>query len=450
MNIVLLSGGSGKRLWPLSNDTLSKQFLRLLKSENGEYESMVQRVVRQLKSVHKDVNLFVSCNAAHVDILQRQLGTVETIPEPSRRDTFPAIVLAAAYLRYIKQYDENEVFVVCPIDVFADIEYFEMLADVEKLVVAGKNKIGLLGVKPAYPSEKYGYILSEEGYVKGFVEKPSENEAKRLIAEGALWNCGVFALSIKYALQYAKEYVDFDSSESLKEQWADLPQNSFDYEVVEKEQSIGVAVYDGTWKDLGTWNTLTEEMAGMSMGRDVLISESCQNTHVLNMLDIPIIVHELSDTVVVTSHDGILISSKQGSSFLKPLTEQIKLRPMYEQRRWGDYRVLEYKQTAGSSSLVKRLHIEAGQSISYQYHTDRAEVWVIVKGKGILTIDGVDSVVETGSTIKIPAGSKHSLLAATEIELVEVQLGTGELEEGDIVRVASVNGGIEDFSRGGK
>jgi len=433
MNVVLLSGGSGKRLWPLSNDLQSKQFLKLLKNERGEYESMVQRVFRQFKEAHPKVNVFVSCNKVQDDIIKRQLGDVETILEPARRDTFPAIALAAAYLRYEKGFDENDAFLVCPIDVFATSKYFELLSEV--LQLTQNYTIGLLGAVPTYPSAKYGYILQSGGEVSGFVEKPSEKDAEGLIADGALWNCGVFALKIGYVLEHARKYVSFDSYNSFLSQYANMTRISFDYAVTETEKSIGAVIYDGIWKDLGTWNTLTEEMTDVCLGKNVLISENCSNTNVLNMLNVPVVVQDVSDTVVIASHDGILVTSKHGSSFLKPLAEQISQRPMYEQRRWGNYRVLDYKRSGENSSLIKRLTIDVGQSISYQYHAKRSEVWVVVSGKGILTIEETDSVVKDGSVVQIPVGAKHSLLAATKLELVEVQLGKSELEEEDIVRI---------------
>ncbi|MCL1835342.1 MAG: sugar phosphate nucleotidyltransferase [Oscillospiraceae bacterium] len=435
MNIVLLSGGSGKRLWPLSNDAHSKQFLKLLENDQGEYESMVERVMRQLLSAQPDAGIFVSSNAAQAAALHRHIGEAELILEPERRDTFPAIALAAAYLKYRKHMGEDEVFVVCPIDVYADGRYFELLSDVERVVSSGESIIGLLGALPVYPSAKYGYILRQGNRVAGFVEKPSEAEAERVIQEGALWNCGVFALRIGYVLEHAGGYVDFDSYASLIEQYSKLPVNSFDYEVVEKEKSIGAVIYEGVWKDLGTWNTLTEEMRGNSMGDRILISDSCVNTHVLNMLDIPVIVNDICDCVVVTSHDGVLVTGKQGSSHLKPLADQIDFRPMYEQRRWGSYRVLEYVRDDLSSSLVKRIRVEAGKSISYQYHNGRSEVWVVVRGDGVRTIDGVESAVSPGSVIQIKMGQKHSISAVTELELIEVQVGAGDLVEEDIVRV---------------
>ena len=436
MNIVLLSGGSGKRLWPLSNDTQSKQFLKLLKNEQGGNESMVQRVVRQIRAAHKSCDIYVSCNAVQEDALVRQLGLVETILEPERRDTFPAIALAAAYLHYKKQLDESEAFLACPIDVYAHSEYFELLTDVLGLVSSERFNIGLLGAIPTYPSEKYGYILQKNGAVAGFAEKPSVEKAEELILNGALWNCGVVAAKIGYVLRHARKYVEFDSFDSIFAQYEKLPAISFDYEVLEEEPSIGSATYCGVWKDLGTWNTLSEEMGDSSTGNNVLLSENCENTHIINMLNLPIIAQDISDTIVVASYDGILVSSKHGSSFLKPLAEQINLRPMYEQRRWGTYRVLEYSHSDKGSSLVKRLRMDAGQSISYQYHNNRSETWVIVSGKGIFTLDGIDSVVSPGSVLKIPQGSRHSLLAATSLEFIEVQLGEGDLDEDDIVRVS--------------
>jgi len=434
MNVVLLSGGSGKRLWPLSNDTLSKQFLKLLKNDKGEYESMVQRVVRQMTTAHKDVNIFASCNLTQDGILQRQLGEIETILEPSRRNTFPAIALAAAYLRYEKQMTEEDVFLVCPIDVFADMKYFELLADVQNAVISGEGRIGLLGALPTYPTAKYGYIQQSGGSVIGFVEKPPEEEAERLIAEGALWNCGVFALKVGHVLEHARKYVAFDSFEELHNKYDTLPKISFDYEVVEKETSINVTVYDGVWKDLGTWLTLTDEMHINTLG-NVVMSDVCENTHALNMLNTPLIVHDIKDAVVVACHDGIMVSGKAKSATLKPLTELITQRPMYEQCRWGDYRVLDYKQGVKSSSLVKRLRINAGQTMNYQYHNKRSEVWVIVSGRGVSTINGVDANVSPGSVIHIPIKAKHSISAITELELIEVQLGEDELEEGDMVLI---------------
>jgi mannose-1-phosphate guanylyltransferase len=400
MNIILLSGGSGLRLWPLSNGVQSKQFLMLLQNERGERESMVQRVYRQLRQIYPDANIAVSSRYDKVSEIQRQLGNIEVIPEPSRRDTYPAIMLAAAYLRYKKQLDDGDAFIICPIDVFAEPGYFRAFAEVEALT--REYNIGLLGIEPTYPSEKYGYILREGKTVTSFSEKPTVEYAAELISRNALWNAGVFGMKIGYALENVKRYVEFNDFDGLYSNFDKLPAISFDYEIAEKENSIGVTTYNGIWKDLGTWNTLTEELPSGIIGSNVQASENCENTHILNMLDTPIIALGLKDTVIVASHDGILVSDKNESSLIKPYADKIGFRPMYERRAWGQYRVLDYAQTPGGSSLVKRLRIESGKSISYQYHLKRSEIWVIVSGKGIVTVDGTDSVVAPGSVVNRP------------------------------------------------
>jgi len=434
MHIVLLSGGAGKRLWPLSNEALSKQFLKILKKPNGEHESMVQRVMRQIMETNPNSNVYVSCGSAQTEVLGSQLGNIETILVPSRRDTFPAIALAAAYLHYVKKLDKSETFVVCPIDHFVSNKYFERFSKVEELVKSGQNAIGTLGTVPTHPSDSYGYILRDGEKVIKFVEKPTINKAEELMRNNALWNCGVFAFRIGYILDRAKEHMKFDSFDTFYNRYTKLPKISIDFEVIEKEPSIGCAVYDELWKDIGTWDEFASQMSEPFLGNNVFISE-CENTHVLNMLDIPVIANDLESAVVVVGYDGILVSSKKGASNLKSVVDKIHLRPMYEQRRWGDYRVLEYKRDNGVSSLVKRIHMNVGQSMSYQYHEKRNEALVIISGKAIITIDDVDSVVAPGDVIPIPPKTKHTLLAATDFEFIEVQLGTSELEEEDIVRL---------------
>ncbi len=421
MHVVLLSGGTGKRLWPLSNDAYSKQFLRLFTSNEGKNESMVQRVKRQLLAAHPNAKLYLSCNEDQTGALRRQLGDVEMVVEPSRRDTFSAIALSAAYLHYQKHLDEDASFLACPIDVMADETYFKLFTQVKKLVDSDGYAIGLLGASPTHPSEKYGYIVMANGRVTGFLEKPSANEAARLIADGALWNCGVFALTIGYVLRRMRHYASFDSFESLYGQYRKLPDVSFDYAVAERESSIGVVAYNGHWKDLGTWNALTEELDACQVGQPIFLSESCHNTHILNFLGIPIIAQDLTDMAVVASHDGILVSSKQGSPHIKPLVERVGLHPMYEECDWGDSRILEYGQTEGGSSFVRRLHVDAGRDVGCQSHSGFGAVWVVVSGKGIVTFDGKSYPVVSGSLMEIPHGAKCVLRSETVMDLIEVQ-----------------------------
>jgi mannose-1-phosphate guanylyltransferase len=430
MNLVLLSGGSGKRLWPLSNDTNSKQFLKVLRDDNGERESMVQRIYRQLRQAIPKANVLISTNDSQLALVQKQIsGKVDIVIEPSRRNTFPAIVLAAAFLKYRNNLSDDTPFVVLPIDAYAESEYFCCMG---KMTGSTKN-VTLMGVAPVYPSEKYGYILVKDDTVCGFKEKPSLHEAESLIRGGALWNCGVFAMKIGYIIDVAHRYIDFNSYDTILSQFDRLPANSFDYEILEREDSIGYVEYDGFWKDIGTWNTLTEELAeNIDPFANIQMDDGCLNTHILNMLDKPIIVLGIPNSVIVASNDGVLVADKTASSQLKPYADKIVQRPMYEQRQWGNYRVLDYVRGANESTLTKRMRIDAGKSMSYHYHSKRREIWVFVSGEGIVTIDGVKQVVESGSVITVEIGSKHKISAATDIEFIEIQIGDADLEEADI------------------
>ena len=177
MNIILLSGGSGKRLWPLSNDIRSKQFIKMFKTHDGEYESMVQRVYRQIKSVDKEAIVTVATSKTQVSAIHNQLGEKVGISiEPCRRDTFPAIALATAYLHDIQGVSSEETVVVCPVDPYVEEDYFECLKSLSEQADKSEANLVLMGIEPTYPSEKYGYIIPENSKevssVSEFKEKP--------------------------------------------------------------------------------------------------------------------------------------------------------------------------------------------------------------------------------------------------------------------------------------
>jgi mannose-1-phosphate guanylyltransferase len=436
MNIILLSGGSGKRLWPLSNETRSKQFLKLLKDENGNSESMVQRVYRQIKEASIDANIVVATGKSQLDSIRSQLGNaVDVVLEPERRDTFPAIALSCTYLAYEKSMNSDEVVLVLPVDPYAELEYFMTLIKMEKVIHDRNANIALMGIKPTYPSAKYGYIIPNKDatFVEKFQEKPTEQYAEELIRNGAMWNGGVFAFKLGYLMDIIKKYTAFNSYEELEKQYHNLPKISFDYEVVEKESSIAMVEYKGIWKDLGTWNTLTEVMDDNKLGK-VILADNCDNTHVINELDIPITVLGAKNIVVAASPDGILISDKRESSYLKTYVDDIHQRPMFEERRWGEYKVLDYvAYEDGTSSLTKSLFINAGKFISYQSHSIRDEIWTVVDGTGDLLIDGHVRNVRRGDVAYITKCQKHAVRATTDLRMIEVQIGV-ELVESDIER----------------
>lgn len=442
MKLILLSGGSGKRLWPLSNDSRSKQFLKLLKNENDEMQSMVQRVWGQLKSLGIENDAVIATSKPQVDMINSQLGNdVPIIIEPERRDTFPAIALAASYLYSKEHVDLDEVIGVLPVDPYVENGFFERLLDLEKALNSSNADLGLMGITPTYPSEKYGYIVpnvekstQELIQVSHFKEKPATAEAEELLKQNALWNSGVFAFKLDKIISLLDQKglpVQYDV---LVQQYESLPKISFDYEVVEKTENIVALPYNGSWKDLGTWNTLTEEMGTNILGKGNMGIE-CEKNHIINELDIPVSVLGLSNIIVAASPDGILVSEKDASPRVKELVGDWDQRPMYEERRWGWYRVLDHtKYDDGNEVLTKRIGITASKNLSYQYHNNRSEVWTIVKGEGIFVLDDAIRVVRPGDVLEIQPGQKHAIKAVTELEFIEVQSGS-ELVEEDIVRI---------------
>lgn len=441
-HVVLLSGGSGSRLWPLSNGARSKQFLKVLRDPQGRPESMVQRTFRMLADSPLECDVTVATNAQQAQPLAAQLpqGSYALVEEPERRDTAPAILLAAAHLASGQGASPDDPVVVLPIDAWAEAAYYARLADLASAAREGMADLVLLGVEPSFPSEKYGYVVpaarvGEPWRVHRFVEKPSAEAAEGLVALGALWNCGVFAFRLSWALSLLEGYLGTSGYGEALSRYAELPKSSFDYEVVERAESVAVLPYAGEWKDLGTWNTLCEEMAEAASGPVVLDSRTCPNTHVVNETGLPMVVSGLEDAVVVATPDGILACSKAASSHMKPLVGCAQAsRPMYERRRWGEYRVLWDGGAEGAGALSKELVIEAGRQLSYQRHAKRSEVWTVVSGEGEAVLDGRPFPVGPGSVVEVPAGCWHAARAGGGgMSLVEVQIGSPLVEE-DIER----------------
>lgn len=435
MNIILLSGGSGKRLWPLSNEIRSKQFLKVVKSENDVIESMVQRVYRQL-SAATEAKITIATSASQVETIKNQLGEkVSVVVEPERRNTFPAIALSAAYLRFEKNCPLDETVLVLPVDPYVDDEYFHMLNTLDAAVRDNAADIVLMGVKPTYPSEKYGYIIPEcidktANPVREFKEKPDAKTAEEYIRQGALWNCGVFGFRLSYLMDIVNSTVECASFDDVLRQYGAFEKTSFDYAVVEKSKSVAVVSYSGEWKDLGTWNTLTEVMGTKPIG-DAVVTEDCKNTHVINELELPIIVMGANDMVVAASPDGILVADKNRSSFIKQYVDDRKARPMFEERSWGEYKVLDLAVSEdGTKALTKRKKIHAGKCIEYQSHQSRSEVITVISGKCVITINDRAHEAYAGDTYAVAEGVKHGLLAVTDTEIIEVQVGKELIADG--------------------
>jgi mannose-1-phosphate guanylyltransferase len=403
----------------------------MLQDPEGRPESMLQRMWRQLQSVGLADRCIVATSANQSGMIVNQIGAhVPIIVEPERRDTFAAIALASAYLHSVQDASPDETIVVLPVDAYVEADFFQALLELEDGLSEMPANLVLMGVSPTGPSEKYGYILIESAVrsgkymkVKGFHEKPSAAIAEQLIARShAYWNCGVFAFRLHYMLARMQDrHVPLHYAQ-LSRQYDSLRKISFDYEIVEKEPRIAMLPYAGAWKDLGTWNALTEEMTESQIGMGT-ISEDSTNTHLINELNIPVTILGVPDSVVVVSPDGILVADKSASPRLKE-TLSYDLRPMFEEHSWGTSKVLDYSKHAdGYEILTRQMVVKAGKQTDIEIHFERTEIWSVVSGTGEMYLDGKTMQIQKGFTCQIPPKSKHGVKAFTELYMLEIQSG---------------------------
>ena len=254
--------------------------------------------------------------------------------------------------------------------------------------------------------------------MKAFKEKPSAEMAQEYIGEGALWNCGVFAFRLGYILDKAHELIDFEDYHDLFSRYESLERISFDYAVVEKEPSIRVMRFDGKWMDLGTWNTLTEAIADDVIGKGVL-NDTCSGVNIINELDVPVLAMGLHDVVISASPQGILVSDKEQSSYIKPYVDRFDEPVMFAEKSWGSYNVID----VDTGSLTVKVTLNPGHSMNYHCHGHRDEVWVVIAGTGRTVVDGMEQFVKPGDVITMSAGCSHTVIATDELKMIEVQLG---------------------------
>ncbi len=424
MNIVLLAGGSGKLLWPLSNGIQSKQFLSVFKTQDGQNESMLQRVYRQIRQADPEAAVTVATAKNQVAAVRRQLGAdIPICAEPCRRDTFPAIALAAAYLHDVQGLGTEEAVVVCPADAYAQDDYFFALRRLSDLAREDAARLVLMGVEPSYPSEKYGYILPKTAApvakVEAFREKPDKSTAQTYIEAGGLWNAGIFACKLRYVLERAQARTGFSDYESLLAHYEELPKISFDYAVAEHEEDIAVLRFSGEWKDLGTWKTLTEAMDEPASG-DVRMDETCRNVHAVNGLELPMLVMGLQDAVIAATPEGILVSGMERSGDIKPYVDALDRPSRCTEKSWGTYRVLDQRE--GCQTLLAS--VNPGQVMQCLSHDRRDEIWTVVSGAGVAAVDGAEREISLGDVVKVPSGVGLFIRAGDRgLELIEIQLG---------------------------
>jgi mannose-1-phosphate guanylyltransferase len=335
--------------------------------------------------------------------------------------------------------DVNETICVIPVDSFVESEFYELLCQLPGNLAQSGAELALIGATPNRPSSQYGYIVpkitggKDYLHVSKFVEKPSEQIAVSLIKENALWNCGVFAFSLSFMLACLSSKGLPVEYKKLLEQYEGFPETSFDEEVVEKIQHAVVVPYDKAWRDLGDWRILTNYLEHSVIGHGEISADSL-HTHLINELMYPIHVIGVSNIIVAASPDGILIANKNKSNQIKHILKDSQT-PMYEEKRWGNIRVLDYHTTSDFEILTKKIEMLSGKNTSYHRHQKRRKVWTIISGTGEFILEGVSHTLHTGDVVQIPCGANHAVKAITALEFIEIQIGTQLLAD-DIIRIA--------------
>ncbi|NOG29146.1 sugar phosphate nucleotidyltransferase [Lysinibacillus fusiformis] len=321
MKIIVLSGGSGKRLWPLSSDEQPKHLLQLLTYRNKK-ESMLQRVIRQITTLVDKEDIIIATTEQQFDTVVRQVPDVIVIKEPDGRDTFPAIALACSYIISNFDVNEDEVVTVVSADTYTDLSFYEKIIVLSHLIKKKKISMGLVGVKPSMATSKFGYMVPKTKddlfTIEKFVEKPELNIAEELVNKGALWNSGVFVFPLKTVLNVLIDRRLPTNYSDFIECFSNLPKRSFDYEVIEALKDIVAIQYDGEWEDLGTWEVLLNKI-DLKISGNVTMSTDCEEISIINDLDIPIKLLGTSDLTIVATKNGILISNKNETSRLKEI-----------------------------------------------------------------------------------------------------------------------------------
>ena len=414
MRMILLCGGGGKQLWPISNNVHSKQFIQVFDDGNGRYRSMLERVFSIIKEIDPNMQVTIAAGRVQNEEVRSQLGyDVTMTEEPSRRNTFPAISLAASYLKDHDKVDPQEPIVIFSVDSYADRSFYERLFELGKIVESGTSNLVLMGVEPDGPSSKYGYIIPETNEpisaVKEFHEKPDIETAKQYIQQHALWNAGAFACRLDYLLRRAERVFGNASYSHLIQHYPELKQISFDYAVVEKEPSISVVRYNGTWADAATWPSLANLLGNGDIGQ-VVRDDTCDNTLIVNHLDMPVLAIGARDLIIAAGRDGILICDKEKIPTLKEIVDEVWFEPRVIGKRYGGKEVL-YRSESSETSL---LTIKAGSSV-----TIKTEVGV---KKTLTVLHGAGEKMKPGTIFTIQDGEKWQINADTDIELIETMI----------------------------
>jgi len=466
---VILSGGSGTRLWPLSRKQYPKQYLPLA----GD-NTMLQETILRLNGLDNLAYPIIICNADHRFLVAEQCQQIDIknptiLLEPVGRNTAPAI--AAAALQSLKKTDDAILLVLSADHVIQDIEAFHQAINVASKQ-AQEGKLATFGIVQTDANTGYGYIKSSKNNTDGaykveeFVEKPDLETAEKYLDQGNyLWNSGMFMFKadtlideltthspdivklVSDAVNNAKQDLDFIRLD--KQAFESSPSDSIDCALMEKSDNVVVVPLDAQWNDIGSWSALheigTKDANGNVLKGDVIAYDT-NNTYV-NAENHIVATIGVQDLIIVDTPNATLISTKDKAIQVKRVVERLQQKERQEvnlhrkvYRPWGWYDSIE----SGKYFQVKRLHVNPGAKLSLQLHKKRAEHWVVVSGTAT-AIKGEDIFTLTeGESTHIPLGTTHSLENNTDesLEVIEVQSGT-YLGEDDIVRFEDIYGRVD-------
>lgn len=457
---IILAGGSGSRLWPLSRELYPKQLLNL----NSD-KSLLQSTYERLKNCTEEIVSMT--NTKHSSNIKMQLKSLSQNPivlaEPVSKNTAPAIVLGTKYI--MQKTNSDPVIIAVPSDLLIEDEE-KFISTVKKgEELAQQGYLVTFGIKPNYPEIGYGYIKTSDkindGFkVEEFVEKPNAETAKKYLQDkNYFWNSGIFMFkastlfeeTLKHAPEIAKISEKFDFTKSNEIPFIDfdqMPNISIDYAVMEKSDNIALVELESDWKDLGSWQSIYEvspkdEHGNVFVGH--VLDENSKNSFVYSSSKLVATIG-LEDTVIVETEDAILACKKDQTQNVKHIYETLKKqndnthlvhKTVY--RPWGFYTVI----AQGQGFMTKIIHVNPGQKLSVQSHNFRSEHWVVLSGTAKVVLEAKELILSPGHSVDIPLKAIHSLQNpyTEDLEIIEVQKGDPLIEE-DIIRYEDMYGRV--------
>ena len=450
MKIIILAGGGGTRLFPLSRDCYPKQFLHVI----GDKSLLVQTIERFLGLVEaKDI--IIVTNERYIFHVQAELKTINAqeahiITEPMGKNTAPAIALAQSYCQDVLQCDDNEILFVSPSDhLIKPIDAFQDL--IRKAQDVAKDNIVTLGIKPTKPEIGYGYIEAEKNNnlakkVISFKEKPDLVTAKEYISSGNYyWNGGMFMFSIATMqaelTKYMPSIIDITQNgyQYTVDNFVDMPDISIDYAVAEKSQKMMMIPMENIyWNDIGSFDAIAEVLSDKEKNvfKGDILAENCTDTMIIgdNRLIAGI---DLENLMIIDTPDALLVAKKGESQKVKNIVNKLKQNKRKEAkenvtmyRSWGKYTLL----TESKGYRVRKIEMDPGASLTMQMHYHRSEHWTVISGTGKTIINDRESIFTENQSTYIPMGVKHKLSNPGKIPLIIIEVQSGKyINDDDIV-----------------